>query len=96
MSEFIDIGHGVAIKFTCYNPEDYPDAPNPSGCLIRHPNAKDPSQDCYGGVVWWRPESEYGRTVWTLNSLEPLDISPSVLCSCGSHGFIKAGRWMPA
>ena len=27
---------------------------------------------------------------------EPLTISPSVLCQCGDHGFIRNGKWVVA
>ncbi len=31
---------------------------------------------------------------WELVSLEPLTLSPSLLCrACGHHGFIRNGRW---
>lgn len=33
---------------------------------------------------------------WTVESWDPLTISPSVLCSCGDHGFIREGRWVRA
>jgi hypothetical protein len=34
---------------------------------------------------------------WTLHSLDPLHIEPSVLCrACGDHGFIRDGRWVRA
>jgi hypothetical protein len=34
---------------------------------------------------------------WKLESLEPLTISPSLLCmSCQHHGWIREGRWIPA
>lgn len=34
---------------------------------------------------------------WTLEKLEPLTLSPSLLCrQCGHHGFIRDGRWVPA
>jgi len=34
---------------------------------------------------------------WTVESLEPLTLSPSLLCRiCGNHGFIRAGRWIEA
>jgi hypothetical protein len=34
---------------------------------------------------------------WTLVSEEPLTLTPSVLCrSCGHHGFITDGKWVPA
>ena len=31
-----------------------------------------------------------------LISTDPLTISPSLLCRCGDHGFIREGRWIPA
>ncbi len=34
---------------------------------------------------------------WAVESADPLTISPSILCgSCGTHGFWRAGRWVPA
>lgn len=34
---------------------------------------------------------------WQVISREPLTISPSVACgTCGHHGFIRDGRWVPA
>lgn len=34
--------------------------------------------------------------VWQVESRDPLTLSPSLLCSCGDHGFIRAGRWVRA
>jgi len=32
---------------------------------------------------------------WQLESLEPLTLSPSLLCGqCGKHGYIRDGRWV--
>lgn len=33
---------------------------------------------------------------WTVESWDPLTLSPSVLCSCGDHGFVRNGRWVRA
>lgn len=34
---------------------------------------------------------------WTVETEDPLTLSPSILCpECGHHGFIRAGRWVPA
>lgn len=34
---------------------------------------------------------------WDLLSEQPLTISPSLLCrTCGNHGFIRSGKWVPA
>jgi len=59
-------------------------------------------EECGGGVNFSRPLSpsryEAERPVWTVEALDPLTLSPSVLCApenggCGAHGFIRAGRW---
>lgn len=37
--------------------------------------------------------------VWTLVSVDPLEMEPSLLCTmpgCGDHGFIRGGRWVRA
>jgi len=49
-----------------------------------------------GGILFDLPELEIpfkGRPKWKVNSWEPLDLSPSIQCSCGDHGFIKQGKW---
>lgn len=34
---------------------------------------------------------------WTVESWDPLTLSPSLQCrSCAHHGFIREGRWVPA
>jgi hypothetical protein len=48
-----------------------------------------------GGVHFDMPEA-VGTARWTVNSMEPLDLSPSLLCSCGDHGYIKGGKWVSA
>jgi hypothetical protein len=51
---------------------------------------------CDGGYVPFDVPERAG-TAWTVNSLEPLDLSPSILHpGCGFHGFVKQGRWVPA
>jgi hypothetical protein len=35
-----------------------------------------------------------GGPTWEVEQLEPLTLSPSLLCTgCGHHGFIRNGRW---
>jgi hypothetical protein len=37
-----------------------------------------------------------GRPRWTVESWEPLTLSPSVLCTtCGDHGWVRGGSWVP-
>lgn len=50
-----------------------------------------------GGVNFENaPESVRGAR-WHKSSDDPLTITPSILCrTCGLHGFITKGRWVPA
>jgi hypothetical protein len=32
---------------------------------------------------------------WQVLCMEPLTLSPSLLCHCGDHGYIQGGRWEP-
>lgn len=37
------------------------------------------------------------KALWQVESMDPLTLSPSLLCGrCGDHGFVRAGRWVPA
>jgi hypothetical protein len=85
------------------------DAPGPIGIVESHPDQRDPSKTCEGmlhfDTPWWRENwhrfvsgdnAEMGA-VWRVESLEPLTLSPSVLCTlCGNHGFIRNGKWEAA
>lgn len=75
------------------------------GAIIRHrpgPTPMVPPERstgwCEGAVTFDCPAARTGghRATWTVESWEPLTISPSVLCSCGDHGFIRQGQWVPA
>lgn len=35
----------------------------------------------------------YKHPTWELVSLDPIHVEPSLLCGCGSHGFIRHGAW---
>jgi len=52
-------------------------------------------QWCYGGLT--RTGMDVGRPMWDVVQEEPLTLHPSIECTvCGSHGFIREGRWVPA
>ena len=59
---------------------------------------KDPDGELSPGGVYFQNAPEWMRGPrWTVECEDPLTISPSVLCrTCGLHGFIREGRWMPA
>lgn len=81
--EPIGIGHGHTIAFTRWAP----DRELCSGAV-----AFDVSQEYKERWGDWGKRRPY----WTVESLDPLTISPSVLCDCGDHGFIRNGRWVVA
>lgn len=88
----IDLGHGHIAKPTQNMAGEH------LGYVIDHPNAADPSKQCGGAVYLEGKSGPYGgRAEWKLESLDPLTLSPSVLCSvCGDHGFVRGGSWLPA
>ena len=48
------------------------------------------------GVVICAPALQLGAG-HVIEQRDPLTISPSILCpDCGTHGFVRAGRWSPA
>lgn len=55
---------------------------------------------CGGSVftcAWSGIEGVPLRPVWTVEQRDPLTLSPSLLCTaCGSHGFIREGKWVGA
>lgn len=103
----VDIGHNHSYELTCWSPDrdlnpQYKDVPDidPLGAIVHHLDKRDPSKMCMSGVYFDLPnvraviDSDY---CWQVESLEPLSISPSLLCTdCGDHGFIKNGRWINA
>lgn len=50
---------------------------------------------CLGAFQWRKPDERILGPLWDLVSLDPLTVSPSLLCGCGAHGFIRDGRWLP-
>lgn len=83
--KWIDAGHGVsywvwAEHHYLYYRHDCPVlGDNPSAIALDVPEN-----------AWIPAEAK-----WQVESLEPLTISPSLLCPCGHHGFISNGRWEP-
>lgn len=90
-----DIGHDVTILPTFY-------AGELAG--INEGHLTSDGRSCGGwvafaGTAWAQGFADDGVqiTTWTVEQLDPLTISPSVLCrACGNHGFIRDGRWVPA
>ena len=90
--KYTDIGDNHRIRVLEYKDQK-------AGINIRH---KRPGTDidCEGFVAFdngtWAQEFDNKITVWQVQSMDPLTLSPSILCSCGDHGFIENGKWRKA
>lgn len=101
----MDLGHGHTGEYVQWAPDrelnphraGIPDEPRYA--LLIHHTGPD-GQPCSGMVTFagdvQRQVEPDRPNVWQVQSWDPLTISPSVLCSCGDHGFIREGRWVPA
>jgi len=100
----LDLGDGHTLRFFMWAPNrdlnpryaGMPDVER-AGCTIWH---SAPSGDpCEGALTFDLPETRHlapdGRR-WQVESWDPLTISPSVLCHCGDHGFVRGGKWVRA
>lgn len=104
----IDLGHDHFLQFTSWSPDrdlnpqyaGIPDEPK-WGALIQH--RKPSGEICLAGLAFdgevqratGHPESHR----WKVESMEPLTLSPSILCKaegCNDHGFIRDSKWVPA
>jgi hypothetical protein len=100
VTEALNLGHGHTLRFVGWAPErdlnpqyvGIPDDPK-TGAIVGH--VKPDGAYCEG-FVWFDTPTNRALAhapLWAVESWEPLTISPSLLCSCGDHGFIRAGRW---
>lgn len=90
--EPLDLGHGVTLTFTAWGDHER------VGYLLDH--RKPDGSRCEGGGLFDLPgvrEAFPDRAVWTVESWEPLTLSPSLQCTaCSHHGFVRQGFWVPA
>lgn len=104
MSDKIDVGLGYNYRvFTERGTEGVTglivEGPAGERCL-HHADGR-----CAGGLHFSNSNiaAKEGRPMWTVVSLEPMTITPSIRCSCdtkfsgqGQHGYITNGRWVNA
>jgi uncharacterized protein DUF6527 len=110
--KWVDLGSGHSFMFVgCQEGSegDYTPAPfvleghdRIVGIIENHPSLLT-GESCPGGVMFCasKHDQKRKRPIWSVQSLDPLTISPSVLCvkdkgGCGMHGFIRDGRWIGA
>lgn len=103
----IALGHDHFYHFTSWAPDrelnpQYDGIPDVErfGLIIIHPSKSNPAgPPCVGGITFdgevQRRLNMPDRALWQVESWEPLTISPSLLCFCGDHGWIRNGRWEP-
>lgn len=105
MSEAIDIGHGHTLRFFGWHPNrelnpQYADVADIERCTAEVAHAAPDGSPCASAAGLDSPEARRvfpARELWTVEAWDPLTLSPSLLCMrCGDHGFIRAGKWVPA
>jgi hypothetical protein len=88
----LDLGRGVTARFVSWQGYD------PVGLIETH--HRPDGAACSASILFDLPgiaEAFPGRAVWTVPTLDPLTLSPSLRCPrCGNHGWITDGRWVPA
>ena len=88
----IDLGHDVRVVFTSWREYEH------VGLIEEHLTPQ--GERCGGGIMFDLPgvaEAFPDRPLWTLCSVDPLTITPSLQCTgCGHHGWIVDGVWCPA
>lgn len=105
-SEKIDLGLGYVLEWTCWSPDrelnpQYEGIPDIEkfGAVITH--TKPDGEECFHGIIFECPEARRvcrdRQAMWDVECWDPLTVSPSLLClTCGDHGFIREGKWVPA
>lgn len=98
MSVSADLGCGHRLSwFVAYSGGD-----EHIGVIVWHPLHPDDTVcaglgECGGAVFFDIPaNAAETRPKWQVESQDPLTLSPSLLCHCGDHGFIRDGQWVPA
>lgn len=89
MTEKHDIGGGHSISYYVRGDDEAL-----VGLIDRH---RDPDGNrCSGSVLFDIPQNAdiTDHPKWQVINLDPLTLSPSLLCGCGEHGWIRDGRWV--
>lgn len=106
MSEVLDLGHGHTLRWAAFNPDlrlnpQYEhlrdQLPARTSAIIAH--ELPGGGQCEGMITFDTPVSRAAfpnGPFWQVESWEPLSLSPSLLCHCGDHGFIRDGQWVVA
>ena len=89
----LDLGDGHWLKWTEFHGVR-------CGGIIYHTDSKAEDGICCGSF-WtdksYNESSGTNHAIWSINGGdEKPTLSPSFLCHCGDHGFIRDGKWVRA
>jgi len=84
MASDVDVGGGVSYRFVSCRHQKR------TGAIVSFHDQDPPCE----GLISWCVECE--RPAWTLHSLEPLHVEPSIACSQHPHhhGWIRGDSWV--
>lgn len=89
----ISLGHGHWLQWTEFQGVR-------CGGVIRHLDSKAESGLCAGS--FWT-DDRYNKAcgtkhaIWMLTgAADAPTLSPSFMCHCGDHGWVRDGKWVPA
>ena len=87
----VDVGDGHVVVLRTPDGES-----QPVGCDIEH--LTPDGRGCVGWIAFDVPYHDWvsAEGKWQVESWEPLTLSPSLLCGCGDHGFVRNGTWVRA
>lgn len=104
MSDTIDFGDGVVGRWCSWKPDRSIESNRVRydgiadvehfGMSLEHLTPQGTPHE--GFITFDTPAARLvspGFPTWQVSSWEPLTCTPSVLCSCGWHGFITNGKW---
>ncbi len=90
----LDLGDGHTLVFASYEGQAR------VGATVLHAAAdgsKCTGWIAFAGRSWAQGFGPDAIATWTVESPEPLTLSPSILCrTCGDHGFVRGGKWVRA
>lgn len=87
----IDLGSGVSLTWSEHNGAKV-------GAIISHKKDDAPHGVCEGSIwIKGSPKIFGDHPVWEMTGTEEAPtFTPSVLCHCGFHGWIREGKWVSA
>lgn len=102
--DIIDLGHGHKGIFLQWAPDrelnpHTAHLPRVERFAMVITHVSPAGNECAGQITFAgdvQREISPRSVTWDVITWEPLTITPSVLCSCGDHGWIQNGVWVPA